>query len=92
MKLRMVDTLATPAVTQATVTSTLANHVLMALPKKTTLARSLPHHRQRMHTSGVEAMPPILVDINIIMSVCFQDFVLFDSGPDPDRLILLGCS
>src|SRR5271169_3334724 len=45
MKLRLVDTLATPAVTQATVTSTLANHVLMALPKKTTLARSLRHHR-----------------------------------------------
>ena len=88
MKLRLADTLATTTLMQATVTSTLENHVLMALPKKPTLARSL--HRQRRTAPEDEAMPPIPVDTSFVMPLRFQDFVLFDSGPGPDRLLLLG--
>ena len=92
MKLRLPDTLATRALMQATVTSTLENHVLMALPKKPTLARSLRLHRQRRTASGDEAMPPIPVYTSFVMPLRFQDFVLFDSSPGPDRLLLLGCN
>lgn len=92
MKLRLVDTLATPAGTQATVTSTLPNHVLMALPKKTSLARILRRHRQQVHLSEGEVMPPIPTDTDFVMPARFKDFVLYDSGPGSDRIILLGCN
>ena len=92
MKGRLADTLATPGVTQAVVASTLRNEVLMALPKKSSLSRVLRRHRQHLQAIGEESMPPLPMDTDFVMPPKFADFVLFDSGPGDDRIIMLGCA
>ena len=91
MKRRLEGTLATPAATQTSVTSTLADHVLHALPKKTTLSRALRKHRQKRNAHRDRAMPPIPHDLDFEMPERFSHFVQFDSGPGDDRIIILGC-
>jgi hypothetical protein len=58
MKLRQTDSLATPSATRAAMCSHLADHVLMALPKKATLSRSLRFHRQKAAESGNDPCLP----------------------------------
>jgi len=82
----------TPSAAQATVCSQLADHVLMALPKKTTLSRSLRRHRQKAAESWNDPMPPIPIDCNFVMPERFSDFVQYDSGVEEDRLIIFGCT
>ena len=91
MKLKLTDTLATPGVSQVLVAPTLTNDVLMALLKKATLSRALHLHRQHLHVSD-QAMPPIPGDTNFVMPPKFADFVLYDSGPGEERIIILGCN
>ena len=91
MKLRLVDTLANPSVVQASVASNLPDNTLMALPKKATLSRALRLHRQQAGKSGEASMPPVPLDCNFIIPPRFADFVMFDSGPSEDRMIIFGC-
>lgn len=92
MKQRLQDTLATPSATQAAVTATLPDHVLMALPKKTTLSRALRLHRQKSHDSRGAAMPPVPQDTDFDIPQRFADFVQHDSGAGTDRIIVFGCA
>lgn len=91
MKQRLVDTLATPAATQASVLCTLPDHVLMALPKKATLSRALRAHRHKTSAIG-DVMPPVPQSTDFAIPAMFSAFVLYDSGPGTDRIIMLGCA
>lgn len=93
MKVRMTETLAGSSATQGLVCSTLSDNVLMALPKKTSLSRVLRRHQQKVLVSGdiATALPPCPTDLMFDIPERFVDFVLYDSGPGTDRLLILGC-
>lgn len=92
MKKKAVDNLATPAAARCAVSSTLADHVLMALPQKSVISRTLRRSRQKhLNTTG-SILPPAPTDTNFSMPTKFSDFVLFDSGPGDDRMIMFGCN
>ena len=83
---------ATPASSQAAVMSGLPNNVLMALPKRATLARTLRRHREKTSSSvNGEALPAVPTDLMFAMPQAFHDIVQFDSGPGQSRIIMLGC-
>jgi hypothetical protein len=65
---------------------------MMALPKKTTLARALRLHRQNMNVSSDTSMPPIPQDTDFVMPERFNEFVQYDSGPGAERIIIFGCT
>lgn len=92
MKRKAVENLATPASTRCTVSSTLPDHVLMALPQKNLIARTLRRSRHKhLNTTG-NVLPAAPTDTHFIMPAKFTDFVLFDSGPGDDRMIMFGCN
>ena len=94
MKQRLVDNLAAPSATLATVTSNLPNHVLMTMPKKTVVARSLRRYRQntRLLEGNMNMMAAIPIDTNFLFPQQFVDFLLHDSGPGDDRMLIFGCN
>jgi hypothetical protein len=94
MKVTMNETLAGCSATQGLVLSKLPDHVLMAVPKKSSLGRVLRRHQQKVLASGdVEtALPPCPMDLKFEVPLRFADFVLYDSGPGSDRLMILGCN
>ncbi|KII66168.1 hypothetical protein RF11_11990 [Thelohanellus kitauei] len=61
---RISEEISTPSSVQASVIVTLDDHVVAALPKRSTLNQSIRH--------------------------ISKDFILFDSGPGNDRIILMG--
>jgi len=64
MKAKMVETIATPSSSQGAIAATLDDHVLMALPKKTTLCRLLRRHRKWHVNAGTgNALPPTPIDL-----------------------------
>lgn len=92
MKQRMTETIATPSSSQGAVIATLPGHVMMALPKRSTLSRSLRRHRQIQQrvAAGNQTMMASPKDTNFEVPLRYQSFVLFDSGPGVDRLMILG--
>lgn len=94
MKRTMTDSLAGSSATQGAACSKLPDHVLMGLPKKTSLGRVLRRHQQKVLTSGdaENALPPCPTDLTFTVPPRFADFVLFDSGAGEDRIIILGCN
>jgi len=92
MKSKMSEMNATSSTTQAAVIATLNNDVLMALPKRKTLARTLQRAPQKATTaSGGIPLPTIPRDVRFDIPTAFKDMVLFDSDPADERLIMLGC-
>jgi hypothetical protein len=93
MKKKMSETLAGSSATQGMVCSTLPPSVLMALPKKSSLGRVLRRHQQKVLASGdiESALPPCPTDMTFEIPQRFRDFVLYDSGAGPNRLLILGC-
>lgn len=93
MKEQMGALLATPSSSQASVSADLDPHVLMALPKRDTLRRCLQRKRAKLslETNDGQALPAIPVNLEFEMPVKFGTMVRFDSGPGPDRMIVLGC-
>lgn len=92
MKTRVVDNLASPAATRNAVSSNLPDHVLMALPQKSVIARTLRRCRQKHCITTGSSLPSPPTDTNFIMPLVFGSFVLFDSGPGDDRMIIFGCT
>lgn len=91
MKVKMTELAATPRAVQGTVELTLSDNVLMALPKKSTLSRTLQRHRQKENAANCGSfLPPIPTDLNFVFPAHFDEMMLFDSGPGEDRLIILG--
>jgi len=93
MKDNMGELMATPSSSQASVASQLDDHVLMALPKKSLLNRTMQRKRQKLQavTNGGTQLPPIPVDLTFDIPNMYQEMVLFDSGPGQNRIILMGC-
>lgn len=92
MKEHMTETIATPSASQGSVVVHLPEHVQMALPKRASLSRVLRRHRQikSMASNGGAALPPIPTDMTFDIPGRYQDFLLHDSGPGGDRLLIFG--
>ena len=69
------DINATSSSLQAQVAATLENDVLMASPKRRTVARSLQHARQKAITPGAGGtpMPPVPSDLKFAIPSAFAD-------------------
>src|ERR1043165_7989197 len=93
MKEKMSELTATPSSSQTAVAATLENHVLMALPKRSTLTRTLQKHRQKVITAANDGIPfpAVPTDLSFVIPNQFTHMVLYDSGPGDDRMIMLGC-
>src|ERR1051325_1749094 len=92
MKEKMCELSATPGSSQAAVMTDLDDHVLMALPKRTTVSQALRRHKVKIGSasSGI-ILPPIPVDLTFAMPDLFSDIVQFDSGPGDNRIIIISC-
>ena len=90
MKQRMLETVATPSSSQGAVVVGLPDDVLMALPERSTLNRVLRRHRQVALRSTADALPAGPKNLEFVFPSLFQSFLLFDSGPGQDRMIILG--
>jgi hypothetical protein len=91
MKSKMTETVATPSAAQGSVAATLAPAVLMALPKRATLSRALRHHRQQhLHHNADGGYPPIPTDLTFPVPAKFAPFLLHDSGPGEQRILIFG--
>jgi FLYWCH zinc finger domain/MULE transposase domain len=92
MKVKMTETIATPSSSQAAVIVQIGPQVQMALPKRASVSRVLRRHRQiKMQIGGTRStLPPPPTDRTFEMPERFQPFVLFDSGPGADRLLIFG--
>lgn len=92
MKAHMTENIATPSASQGAVVVNLDGHVQMALPKRATLSRVLRRHRQIKSAAANNAtpLPPIPVDLTFEIPARYQAFVLHDSGPGDDRIIVFG--
>lgn len=92
MKERMTETVATPSSSQGAVVANLPAHVQMALPKRASLSRVLRRHRhiQSMVANNGAGLPALPSDLNFTIPDRFREFILHDSGPGDDRLILFG--
>ena len=93
MKDEMANELATPRSSQAAVAAGLDDNVLMALPERARLYRTLARSRQRIAqvATGGASMMPVPIDRQFTIPEQFQEMVLYDSGPGDDRIIIFGC-
>ena len=94
MKIKMIETIATPSSSSCAVMADLGPHILMALPKRSSLHRVLRRHRQKELESGAndQILPAAPADLTFDFPSRFAHLLLFDSGPGDDRLIILGDS
>ena len=82
MKAAVLNTLSNPSTVRAAVSSQLPDHVLMALPKRSSVSRVLRRHRQKALASGdnENALPPSPADMNILIPDVFKNFRSFRFG------------
>lgn len=92
MKTKMGDIGATPSSSQASVAAGLSDDVLMALPKKASLARTLRRHRQKVaeRDNGGVALPPLPTDQFFEIPEMFKLMLLHDSTMGNNRVLILG--
>ena len=93
MKLKMTELGATPSAVQASVMSQVADNVLMALPSRTAMSLCLRRHKRKVTSaaSGDRTLPALPTDLLFDIPEELADVILFDSGPDDNRLILISC-
>lgn len=94
LKKEMGNAGATVSATQGRIMLNQPNSVLMALPPRSQLSRTLRRQRQRLTSALGDGapLPPIPRDRQFEMPSHFQDLVLFDSGPGENRMIIMGCN
>lgn len=92
MKEKMCETSATPAAVVGLVSRQLDDHILQALPKPSSLARSLQRHRKAALANNDDGavLPPPPADTNFDVPQRFSDLILYDSGKDGNRVIIFG--
>ena len=92
MKDHMSENIATPSASQGSVVVNLGEHVQMALPKRASLSRVLRRHRQitSMRDNNGKALPGLPTDKNFEIPERFKNFLLHDSGPGDDRMLVFG--
>lgn len=80
MKTLMGNLRATPTSSQGSVCATLDEHVLMALPKRSTVTRTLQRHRHVVIAAGHGnvQLPPVPSDLLFEIPAVFHDMVLYD--------------
>lgn len=93
MKLKMTELGATPSAVQASVMSQVADNVLMALPNRTAVSLCLRRHKRKVTSvaSGGRPLPAVPTDLLFDIPEEFADVIVFDSGLDENRLILISC-
>jgi len=94
MKIKMNESLSTPGAAQSVVMRDLSDNVLMALPKRSVVGRSLRRYRmvKNKKDDSDDVLPALPSDVNFIIPARFQPFILYDSITDPDqeRVIIFG--
>ncbi|CAK8689672.1 unnamed protein product [Clavelina lepadiformis] len=90
MKLNMGELSASTSNVIGSVSRDLEPGVLMALPKKQSLKRTLQRKRRKLQTAYCTAALQSPMDTNFTIQKTFQHMILHDSGPGNNRLILLG--
>jgi len=80
----------TPAAALAVVAADLSGEVMMALPDKGLVKRTLRRHRQGNQNVSGSSLPPVPVDTTFVIPDQFRDMLLFDSGPGEHRMIIFG--
>lgn len=91
MKDAMAGIAATPSIVHGSVLESSEPTVLMALPKRPTLMRCLRRHRVKLNkasNSGI-AIPAAPKDLRFEVPEQFKRFIVFDSGPGEDRMIIM---
>lgn len=92
MKTAMVDTTLAPSAVRGRVMTNLDDGVLLALPSRAAMSRTLQREKHRVaKAAGVEPLPAIPTDLSFDMPTQFADMVLYDSGSGDDRMLILGC-
>jgi hypothetical protein len=93
MKENMSELTATPSSSQSAVSTTVTDEVLMALPRRSLLTRTLQRSRQKANAgaNGENQLPPVPIDLTFTIPTQYADMVLFDSGSGDNRIILMGC-
>lgn len=93
MKDAMGDLMATPSASQAAVSAGLNDQVLMALPRRSTLSRTLQRRRKQIIAAGNGgvALPAAPTNLDFAIPEEFLEMVLYDSGPGDNRIIVMGC-
>ncbi|KAL3854184.1 hypothetical protein ACJMK2_013462 [Sinanodonta woodiana] len=88
MKNKMGESSSTPAAVLGSISRRLDNHVLMSLPKRSTLTRTLQCSRAILADNENDAsLPPPPADTNFTVPPSFVDMILYDSGAD-DRILI----
>ena len=92
MKNRMEELTATPSLVHGAVLPTVTPSVLMALPKRATVLRTLRRYRLKktVAANGGVDLPALPKDLLFNIPDRFSRFILFDSGPADNRIIILG--
>ena len=85
MKDKMSEASATPSAVIASVITHLEPNVLMALPRKQTLKRTLNRKRQKLQNDLGATLSPLPKDKTFTFPDQFQDPILSDSGSDSNR-------
>lgn len=91
MKAALSQVDVTPHAAYAAVASTKPDDVLMALPKRTTIARCLRRHKHKINNVDAQgfSLPPVPTSLNFVLPNQFVEMIQFDSGPGDDRIIIL---
>ncbi|KAK6985997.1 CDD deaminase [Biomphalaria glabrata] len=80
MKKKMSETTTTPGACQANVIIDLPPFVLMALPRKSVISRTLRRHRERLRNKDIgRAWPSLPADANFEVPAVYKEFLLYDS-------------
>lgn len=92
MKLKMGETSATPAAVIGIVSQQLDDSVLQALPKRATLTRTLQRSRKAALADNTDGsiLPPTPFDTHFEIPRRFSDMVVYDSGREGERIVIMG--
>jgi len=93
MKEKMREATTTPGACQASVSVNLPPSVLMALPCKSAITRTLNRHRERLRMRDVGgALPPLPADAMFEVPALYKELLLHDSmeTSNEDRLLIFG--
>ncbi|KAK6975812.1 hypothetical protein BgiMline_022196 [Biomphalaria glabrata] len=80
IKEKMLETTTTLGACQANVIVNLPPSVLIALPRKSVISRTLRQHRERLRNKDIgRALPSLLADTNFEVPTVYKEFLLYDS-------------
>ena len=80
-----------PSAVVAAMSAKVTDEVLQVMPRRATLGRALRHSRQMTGiATGQVPLPPAPTDLSFTIPPIFTNFLLFDSGPGPNRILMFG--